>query len=79
MSWFVIHRVNEGREHLNLSEWAKSDHKKMLQQLEEIEKEVSRHDMPISSDTLIHRAAKLTEADINLVVAWAQAERRRNP
>jgi Haem-binding domain len=77
VSWFVINHVNEGREHLNFSEWAKSDHKKMLHQFEEIEKEVSRHEMPIISYTLIHRAATLSEQEVRTLVEWAKSERQR--
>jgi cytochrome c553 len=77
VSWFVIDHVNHGRSHLNFSEWMKNDRVKTLKQLEEIEEEVNSHSMPLSSYTLMHRKAKLSEADIRTITEWAQSERRR--
>lgn len=77
VSWFVINHVNEGRHHLNFSDWAKYDRKRRLKKLAEIAEEVRERNMPLSSYTLLHSEAKLSEADIGILTNWAHNERQR--
>ena len=76
-SWFLVDHVNEGREHLNFSEWGKLDKRNADKKLEEMCEEVSDKLMPIDSYTWIHRSAKLSDADIKILCDWTEAERKR--
>lgn len=76
-SWFLIDHVNEGREHLNLSEWGRLDKRRADKRLEEICEQVSDKEMPIESYTWIHRSAKLSDADIKTLCDWTKGERER--
>lgn len=76
-SWFLVDHVNEGRQHLNFSEWGKLDKRQADKRLEEMCEEVSDKLMPIDTYTWIHRTAKLSDADIKILCDWTEAERKR--
>ena len=76
-SWFLIDHVNEGRQHLNFSEWGKLDKRRADKRLEEMCEQVQDKLMPIESYTWIHRSAKLSDADIKAICDWTEAEQAR--
>jgi hypothetical protein len=76
-SWLLVDHVNEGRQHLNLSEWGRLDTRRASKKFEEICEEVEDGAMPIESYTWIHRSAKLSAADVKTLCDWANAERAR--
>ena len=77
VSWFLVSHVNDGRRHLNFSEWAGYDRSKALRKLHEIDEEVSSKAMPLSSYTFLHPEARLSEQERALVSEWAKAEGKR--
>jgi hypothetical protein len=76
-SWLLIDHVNEGREHLNFSEWAQYDADDAEELFEEIAEEVRKGHMPISSYTMIHSDTNLSEEDKRKLIDWANAEHAR--
>jgi hypothetical protein len=76
-SWFLVDHVNEGREHLNFSEWGKLDKRGADKRLEEMCEQAFDREMPIDSYTWIHRSAKLSDADRKTLCVWTEAERKR--
>ena len=69
LSWFVVHHVDEGRMHLNFSNW---EPVRMIPYVrEEIYKEVAEGNMPLKSYVLIHRKARLSAAEKDILQAWA--------
>jgi len=76
-SWLLVDHVNEGRQHLNLSEWGRLDTRRKSKKLEEICDEVKDGAMPIDSYTWIHRSAKLSAEDVKTLCDWASAEQVR--
>ena len=77
VSWFVIDHVNHGRRHLNFSDWTRYDHREADELLGDIAKTVRAGAMPLSSYTLLHPEARLSNADRNMIIDWALAERNR--
>ncbi len=77
-SWLLADHVSEGREHMNFSNWAQYDTDDAEDLFEEIAEEVRKGGMPLSSYTLIHSDAKLSEADKGRLIEWAEAEHRRH-
>jgi hypothetical protein len=78
VSWLLVNHVNEGRSHLNFSDWAQTpDPGKLEHLLEEICEEISGGAMPLRSYTLIHRDAKLSPAEVRTLCEWTETERRR--
>lgn len=76
-SWFLVDHVNEGRQHLNFSEWGRLDRRRADKRLEEMCEEVSDKLMPLESYTWIHRSAKLSADDIKTLCDWTETERKR--
>jgi hypothetical protein len=72
VSWLVIGDVHDGREHMNFSEWEGYNAKKKAKLKEEIPEEIEKGDMPLFRYLIIHTHAKLTQADIQVIKAWAQ-------
>jgi hypothetical protein len=76
-SWVVSNHVNAGRKHLNFSLWATYNHRKMDGLLGEIAEVVKDSSMPLSSYTMLHPSAKLSDEDIKAICDWAEAENQR--
>jgi hypothetical protein len=74
VSWLVVSDVNDGRRHLNFSEWAKYDRSKAAKKMQEIDEEVTNMAMPLSSYTLLHPEARLSDQERALISTWAKAE-----
>ena len=72
ISFWINHHVEEGKEHLNFSDWNNYTIKKKLHKLDEIIEEVDEHEMPLGSYTLIHRDAKLNEESSKLLINWSK-------
>jgi hypothetical protein len=71
VSWIVSKHVSEGREMLDFSEWATqppSADERML-----ICDAVSDGRMPLPEYTVMHRNAKLSKRDVELICGWAAA------
>lgn len=67
---YLARHVNNGKKHLNFSEFANYDTKKQEKKLEEIIEEVAEHNMPLSSYTLLHTNAKLDDTKIQTLKNW---------
>jgi Haem-binding domain len=77
VSWFVINHVTDGRRHLNFSEWGGYDQKKASRKMHEIDEQVSESAMPLSSYTMLHPEARLSDEDRTVLSAWARAASQR--
>jgi hypothetical protein len=70
VSWWVKNHINEGRSHLNFSEWANYPEKRQQHKLEECIEEVHKGEMPLSTYTMIHKAAVLSPDQQSQLTAW---------
>jgi Haem-binding domain len=77
VSFLIRSDVIHGREHLNLSRWSEYSLVRKERSLSEIANQVKDRDMPLPQYTLIHRNARLSDADIEAVFRWTQSERSR--
>ena len=77
VSWFVERDVRRGRDHMNLSEWEQYSFKQQEKLLADIASAVENCEMPLPQYTLVHRQARLSDADRDMVYRWARAERRK--
>ena len=77
VKFLVASHVKEGRKGLNLSTWGQRTPDRQARKLEEIAEMVQEGEMPEGTYTWMHPAARLTEAQRQVIVAWAQAERAR--
>lgn len=74
--WLADH-INEGKHHLNFSNWVGNSTKRKDHKMKELIELVNEKEMPISSYTLIHTDAKLSPDQINAVVDWAKKVRMK--
>lgn len=74
VSWLVSHDVEEGREHLNFSEWDKLDLKRKTKRLEEIVEEVEEGKMPMPIYLVLHGDAEVSNAEVEILREWTERE-----
>jgi len=72
VSYFIASDVNEGRKHLNFSEWDKYDEKKKEKKLDGIIEMVTEGEMPLTTYLMIHKDAKLDTVKINILKEWVK-------
>jgi hypothetical protein len=73
VAWWLDHHVREGKRELNFSEFGAYPARRAAHKMAAIVKEVGEGDMPLSSYTWIHPAARLPPDQRKKLVDWAQA------
>jgi heme-binding protein len=76
-SWIIADDVNQGRRHVNFSDWAQYDPKRADHKLDQICDEVKDGGMPLTSYKWMHSAARLTDHERAEICLWVGAERER--
>mgnify|MGYP001768423024 CR=1 FL=1 len=69
-SWLLASHIDEGRSHLNFSEWGLYSNREKIGILEEIRDEVASGGMPLKSYLMIHRDARLDSAAVSGILTW---------
>jgi hypothetical protein len=74
VGFWLNHHVNEGKQHVNYSEFTNKKVALQYHKLEETIEMVKEGEMPLSSYTYfgLHPKAKLTQEQKNSIVTWAQ-------
>ena len=72
-SWFLAQHVNEGKEHLNFSEWTTYNKDQQSHVLKDIKEVLNEHEMPLKSYLWIHKDAKLSENQYQIMYDWANS------
>jgi hypothetical protein len=70
LSWVMARHVEQGRAKLNFSDWSTAS----ADQLEEIFDSIDKKKMPLPSYLLMHSDARLSQADREIVMAWADGK-----
>ena len=78
-SWLVIDHVNHGRSHLNISEWGNYDRPRQVELLKNSCELARKGAMPMPSYLVMHRAARLSPADVGTLCDWAMPTPARRP
>jgi cytochrome c551/c552 len=71
VSWFMARHVEQGRAKLNFDEWSSAA---AADQLEEIYDSIAKKKMPLWSYLLMHPEARLSQADRDTLLAWADGK-----
>src|SRR5580692_3187133 len=71
-SWLIASDVNEGRKHLNLSDWP-AEPTRAAKQLDRINEVVDYREMPLKKYTVLHPDANLSDAQRKEVLDWTSA------
>lgn len=70
VSWLTKGHVEDGRRHLNFSDWDSYSLRKKLHKLEECHEEMERYNMPIQGYVNMHEEAKFTEEEKEKLINW---------
>jgi hypothetical protein len=75
VAWWLNDHIHEGKKELNFSEFAGYSLRRQYKKLDEVEEQVKEGEMPLESYTLIHKEAKLTDAEKQSLFNWVNALR----
>lgn len=73
VSWLLAQDVNNGREKINYSEWGNYSLTDQVSNFDDIAKMVKNGEMPLPKYLFLHSDAKLTDADKDLLIKWANS------
>ena len=72
VSWYLAQHVNNGKVHLNFSEWTlynKNQKEHIIHDLEEV---LESHEMPLKSYLLLHEEAIMTNEQYTMFLNWVK-------
>jgi hypothetical protein len=72
ISWLVASDVNEGRQHMNFSEWGNYDRDTQIHKLKGIAEKIEAGEMPPWYYLIMHGDERLNSAERNQIVAWTK-------
>jgi len=74
LAFWLNHHVDEGKEKFNFNELQQYSEKKYKHKLDELIEMIEKDEMPLTSYTLIHTNAKLSDAQKLQIINWAKAK-----
>jgi hypothetical protein len=75
VGWWLNDHVTDGKKHFNLNEFSSYRIAKQYHKLEECIEQLKEGEMPLESYTVIHKEARLSEAERETLVAWFESIR----
>jgi hypothetical protein len=72
VNFWLDEHINDGKKHLNFSDWSSYSLKKKEHKMDELHEEVEEGEMPLNSYTWTHSEANLTQEQIAEMVAWGK-------
>lgn len=73
VSWIIKSHIDDGRKHLNFSEWGKYDDKNRQRKLAEAAEEITEGNMPMPGYLLLHGKAALTAPTEKELIKWLKS------
>lgn len=71
VAWLLSHHIREGKMELNFDAFGTYSGRRQLSKLKSIAGSVKDGSMPLSSYTLMHKEARLSDKEKQLIVEWA--------
>lgn len=68
--WFMAGHVRDGKAELNFNEYTTYTAKRRRSKLKSIQSQITKGEMPLSSYTLLHRDARLSDAQKKMITQW---------
>jgi hypothetical protein len=72
VGWWLSNHVTDGKRHFNLNSFASLKVAVQNKKMQECIEQIKQGDMPLSSYTLIHKNAELSEADKQTMYSWCR-------
>ena len=70
ISWYLASHVNEGKEHLNFSEWTSYNKHQKEHILKNLKEVMTSHEMPLQSYLILHENAQLSKEQYEVFLTW---------
>lgn len=70
VGWWLAEHIEDGKRHLNFSQFGAYPAKRQAKALDHMADEVTNRTMPLRSYTWIHHDARLTDAQVDALSAW---------
>jgi len=70
VSFVIANHIEEGRDHLNFSDWASYDKEDQSYILKNMKKEIDKNAMPLKGYVKMHANAEMTNERKALIFAW---------
>lgn len=75
VAWWINDHVKDGKKHLNFNEFDGYRIARQYKKLEECIEEVKDGEMPLTSFTIIHKDAKLSDDEKQILFTWCEIVR----
>lgn len=75
VAWWINDHVKDGKKHLNFNEFDGYRIARQYKKLEECIEEVKDGEMPLTSYTIIHKEAKLSDDEKQILFTWCEIVR----
>lgn len=72
VSWYLASHVNDGKEHLNFSEWKTYNKFQKEHILNDFEEVLASHEMPLKSYLILHEEAEMSKEQYETLLAWVK-------
>jgi len=73
MGWMMASHISNGKANVNFSEFGTYSKRKQANKLRSITTSIQEGSMPISSYIIMHKDARLSAEDKNIIIGWASA------
>lgn len=70
--WWLSSHIKEGKSELNFNEFGAYSKRRQLSKLKAIAESIRDGSMPLSSYTIMHQNAKLSEEEKQMIMIWAE-------
>lgn len=70
IGWWVSHHIDEGKQHLNFSDFRNYSAKKAAHKMEELSDAIDNGWMPLDSYVWMHHEAEVNDEDRQRIYAW---------
>ena len=72
VGWWLNNHIKEGKRELNLSEFGTYTIARQYKKLDDMAEQVNKGEMPLTSYTLIHTDARLTDTEKHALINWCE-------
>jgi hypothetical protein len=75
VAWWLESHINDGKKHFNIDEFATYRIARQYKKMQDCIDEIKQGDMPLESYTWIHKEAKLTNEEKEIIYHWCTSVR----
>ncbi|QBJ85811.1 cytochrome C [Chryseobacterium gleum] len=77
VKWWLADHVNSGKRHFNFDEFNSYSKEKKLKKLDEMAETVREGEMPLTSYTVVHQNAKLSDTQKSEIEQWVKEVKKQ--